>query len=57
MKETTDKLNFTKIKNPCPPKDTDKRTKEKPRMRERILAKDTSGKELIQNIQSTLKIQ
>ena len=47
MKNIIDKLNFTKIKELCSPKNTDKRMKRKAIWWEKILVKNTSDKELL----------
>ena len=54
MKNIIDKLNVTKIKDLCSPQNTDKRMKRKAIWWEKILAKNTSDKELLSKIYKEL---
>ena len=54
MKNIIDKLNVTKIKDLCSPQNTDKRMKGKAIWWEKILAKNTSDKELLSKIYKEL---
>ena len=57
MKEILDNLDFIKIRNFCSAKDSVKWIRRQATDWEKIFAKDISDKRLIQNMQSTLKVQ